>query len=277
LVYRGFNLTLGAGDRQTLAKYRSTNRSSDGSPNDFWGLRKSLQSQEISGAAIKDAWFGDVEADVFLSHAHADCELALDLADFLWAHFGLKTFVDHRVWGNSKELLRSIDEAHCWSEADGFFVYSRRNYSTSHVHMMLATALSEMINRTECVIFLNTPSSIRAEDAEQRGTESTASPWIYHELTMTRLIGRRIHREPPPLPLRYQTEARADAMDKAFQLQHEVTLDHLCDIDGQALLKWGRQAFPRRTDALNWLYREHRPTEDEWPALLHLSEMWSVR
>jgi hypothetical protein len=270
-------LTLGAGDRQTLAKYRSANGSGGRSPNDFGGLKKSLQSQKLSGTAIKDAWFGGIEADVFLSHAHADRELALDLADFLRARCGIRTFVDYRVWGNSRELLRSIDEAHCWSEEDGFFVYSRRNYSTSHVHMMLATALSEMINRTECVIFLNTPSSIQAEDARKRSTECTASPWIYHEITMTRLIARRIHRAPPPLPPRYQVEARADAMDKAFQMEHEVSLDHLCDIDGQALFKWGRQTFPKHTDALNWLYREHRPTEDEWPALLQLTETWNAR
>jgi hypothetical protein len=51
-------------------------------------------------------------------------------------------------------------------------------------YMMLASALTLMMDKTECVFFLNTPESIKTEDVIKK----TASPWIYHEITMLHLI-----------------------------------------------------------------------------------------
>lgn len=42
--------------------------------------------------------------------------------------------------------------------------------------MMLNGALAKMINSTECLIFMNTPNSIKAQDVENEN--KTASPWI---------------------------------------------------------------------------------------------------
>lgn len=46
--------------------------------------------------------------------------------------------------------------------------YNLRNYTTSHVHMMLATALTEMIDNTECIMFYNTPNSVLLADDLQK-------------------------------------------------------------------------------------------------------------
>lgn len=43
-------------------------------------------------------------------------------------------------------------------------------------------ALAKMINKTECLFFVNTPNSVNAQDAEN--PSKTASPWIYSELLM---------------------------------------------------------------------------------------------
>nr|MBK7064154.1 hypothetical protein [Deltaproteobacteria bacterium] len=64
--------------------------------------------------------------------------------------FGLTAFVDSSVWGDANELLAEIDNRFCWSDDRRTYDYRKRNNSTSHVHMMLATALSVMIDRCEC-------------------------------------------------------------------------------------------------------------------------------
>jgi hypothetical protein len=53
--------------------------------------------------------------------------------------------------------------------------------------MMLSTALSMMIDKAECLFFLNTPNSIQATEAIDR----TKSPWIYHEISISSLIRKR--------------------------------------------------------------------------------------
>ena len=45
----------------------------------------------------------------------------------------------------SNDLLRRIDENYCRHSNGISFDYNKRNYSTSHVHMMLSIALSKML------------------------------------------------------------------------------------------------------------------------------------
>lgn len=66
------------------------------------------------------------------------------------------------------------------------FDYDKRNYSTSHVHMMLSIALTSMIDACETVFLLNTPQSISLEEDIKK--EQTSSPWIYHELSTANVM-----------------------------------------------------------------------------------------
>lgn len=50
--------------------------------------------------------------------------------------------------------------------------------------MMLASALTMMIDKAECVIFLNTPNAVSTEEI----IDKTESPWIYYETVMTNLV-----------------------------------------------------------------------------------------
>ena len=122
----------------------------------------------LDGNKIQNAWFPQVEADVFISHSHADEELAISLAGLLAHGFKLKPFIDSTVWGYVLNLLERIDKKYCVipkdanqpQDAPPVFDYNKRNGSTSHVHAMLSTALGTMMDRTECVLFLNTKNSI---------------------------------------------------------------------------------------------------------------------
>lgn len=50
------------------------------------------------------------------------------------------------------------------------------------MHLLLQGALAKMIDRCECLIFVNTPNSIKMTDVQNE--TNTASPWIYSEMLM---------------------------------------------------------------------------------------------
>lgn len=145
----------------------------------------------IDGSQIKEHWFNVQRTDVFLSHSHKDLEEVKCFAGWLKHVFGLTSFIDSCTWGYCDDLLKQIDDKYCKFENSNSYDYTLRNYSTSHVHMMLSTALTEMMDRCECVIFFNTPNSISisSEISKRKNEESaTLSPWIYHELSMTSML-----------------------------------------------------------------------------------------
>lgn len=146
----------------------------------------------INATALKDHWFSISKKNVFISHSHDDISKVKAFADWLYDSFGLEAFIDSCSWGYCDDLLKSIDDKYCYKRETNTYSYSMRNYTTSHVHMMLSTALTEMIYNTECIIFFNTPQSIRMKselDKIENGNKwSTASPWIYHELSMTTML-----------------------------------------------------------------------------------------
>lgn len=55
----------------------------------------------------------------------------------------------------------------------------------SHVHLMLNTALMQMIDRCEAFFLLNTPYSVSVDKIIG---DSTYSPWIFSEIAMYHLI-----------------------------------------------------------------------------------------
>lgn len=141
----------------------------------------------IDGTKLQNSWFPvESKFDVFLSHSHDDESTAIALAGFLKRELNLNTFIDSCLWGCSNKLLRKLDIKYCIHSDRTGFDYYKRNYSTSHVHMMLSAALSNMIDRCESVFFLNTPQSISLK--EDIKAERTSSPWIYNELSMANII-----------------------------------------------------------------------------------------
>lgn len=118
---------------------------------------------------IEDDWFPEVKAHVFLSHSHNDIDFVKSFAGWLNKKFGIIAFIDSSVWGNSDDLLKSIDNKFCVSSRDDngaieTYAYKLRNKSTSNVYMILYTALMKMIDNTECLMFINTPSSLKWSD-----------------------------------------------------------------------------------------------------------------
>lgn len=186
----------------------------------------------LDGTKMQENWFPQIKADIFISHSHKDEKLAIALAGWLQETFGLTAFIDSCVWGYANELLKMIDDEYCYQKETNTYNYQKRNYSTSHVHMMLSVALSQMIDNTECLFFLNTPNSITPDP----NINQTASPWIYSEIAMSRLIRKKELQE---YRIMEQNESlKTFSKDEKFKIQYDLPTDHLVNINGYVLRKW---------------------------------------
>ncbi|WP_455542931.1 hypothetical protein [Intestinibacter sp.] len=134
---------------------------------------------------IQKDWFPMVKADIFISHSHKDIKVVNALVGWLTQKFKVDVFVDSYVWGYCDELLRMIDEKYCRHINGKYFDYDKRNISTTHVHTLLTYALNNMIDNTECIIFLDTENSLCIKNDIEVGTSSA---WIYSEIIATKLL-----------------------------------------------------------------------------------------
>lgn len=194
------------------------------------------QNNSLDGSAIQDYWFPAIDADVFISHSHISNEYALVVAGWLEKNFGLKSFIDSSVWGNSNDLLWNLDVNHSRNKNDDAFSYQLRNHSTTHVHMMLASALNMMIDKCECLFFLNTPSSIKPFEQ----FDKTESPWLYYEIATSKTIQKK---EPGRYQLIHEQTSHFDSEEDEIKKSFEYKLDlsHMSKIDLIGLRNWRRR------------------------------------
>ena len=186
----------------------------------------------INGSDLKEHWFSISDKDIFISHSHKDINKVKAFAGWFYDTFGLEAFIDSCSWGYCDKLLKKIDNKYCYNPKSKTYDYDLRNYTTSHVHMMLSTALAEMLNKTECVIFFNTPNSISMSDelTKIKKSEATLSPWIYYELSMMTLI-----KSTQPRKIILERSAYSD-----INIKYDVSkiLKELTQIDDTTLLSW---------------------------------------
>lgn len=193
----------------------------------------SLVDGSLDGSKMQANWFPQIKADIFISHSHMDQQLAIVLAGWLKETFSLTAFIDSCVWGYSDELLKKIDNTYCRNNNEKTYDYQKRNYSTSHVHMMLSVALAQMIDSTECLFFLNTPNSISPESI----ISQTESPWIYAEIAMTQLI-RKKELDNYRVKLLNESQETFSTGGRILRIKYDLPTDHLADIDVDNLTDW---------------------------------------
>lgn len=185
----------------------------------------------LDGTAIQDDWFPQIKCDIFISHSHKDENLAIALAGWLSDTFGLKAFVDSSIWGYADDLINKLLE-----KTDDNYSHNERNnsdlkYITSHVHNMLNVALMNMIEKSKCLFFLNTPNSTILDGIKTY----TLSPWIYTELEISKILSQR------PMQI---SDSR---------IAYELDLSHLTEIDYRDLNEW-EESNTYGDDALDTLY-----------------------
>ncbi|QSO50825.1 hypothetical protein JZ785_18280 [Alicyclobacillus curvatus] len=213
-----------------------------------------LNDGHLDGSEMQENWFPQLNCDVFISHSHKDEKRAVGLAGWLNHAFDLTTFIDSSVWGYADDLLRRLDDEFCQIEGRSTYSYELRNYSTSHVHMMLSTALTMMIDKSECVIFLNSPNSISSSDVIGN---QTRSPWIYHEIAMTQLIRRRSLSEYRPDLLKKSEKTIIMDSAQGVPVKYRLDMQHLNEITDNHLISWFRMQHVNPTDyPLDHLYQQ---------------------
>lgn len=203
-----------------------------------------LSDGSIDGSKMKENWFPQIQADIFISHSHQDKALACDLSKWMYLIFDLKVFIDSDIWGYYKDMkdkmlnyYRDFTTEKC-DELEDFV--------SAHVHMMLSVALNQMIDNTECLFFLNTPNSLSI-NVPIVGT--TPSPWIYSEIATSRLLRNRT-----PQRLDQTRSNSTESLHTRFRrapisvcppIRHAMSIDHLKEIDSKILREWKDQWIKR--------------------------------
>lgn len=200
----------------------------------------------LDASRIEEDWFPDIDANVFISHSHRDQKLAG------WMHelFGIESFIDSCVWGYADDLLKIIDDNYCATkhgENGNTYNYSKRNQSTTHIHLILNSALQKMIDKTECLFFINILNSLIVDDIISGS--ATTSSWIYSELTFSRVVRKRKLSE-------YRLRLSHDALFESSQLsvKYDVSLSHLVDLSDSDLLQIWMRSRHSPYEALDDLY-----------------------
>lgn len=255
-MYRGFNLIIP--ENLNTAFLKKGTEIKTGMLSEIQKRMLDLISYDgiINGNKVIEKWFPIIECDIFLSHSHKDNEKALKLAGLLYEKFGLKTFIDSSVWGFSNDLLKIIDDNYCKHENGTSYSYEKRNYSTSHVHLMLNSALNKMIDNCEAIFFLNTPNSISADNTIKQNTNS---PWIFSEISTTQTI-----RKKTPKRLRKETRTFSSKVTlsesalEQLQVEYELELSHFTKLDLNDIKNWIEKAKYSSNNPLDVLYSLHK-------------------
>ena len=212
------------------------------------------------GVAIQDDWFPEINADIFISHSHGDCDLANGIAGWMNKEFGLRCFIDSNVWGYSNELLEKLNEKYSDKETGvhGETVYSHKKctIAANHVNAMLTIALQKMIDRCECILFLNTNQSILPYEKPE--DDATYSPWIYSEIVCTQLIRHKELKEYRK-EIFHEDQRALFEVSEGFHPAYSVSLDHLMPLDIGNLMKWEqsyRKATSKKHYPLDYLYQQ---------------------
>lgn len=202
----------------------------------------------IRGTDLQKNWFPEIKSHIFLSHSHKDEKFAIVLSGILYEHFKIKTFIDSTVWGYSNEILKQIDDKYCKNIDQKTYNYDKRNYSTSHINITLATALNKMIDNSECIFFLNTPQSVTPNSV----IDKTASPWIFSEIATTQIIRKKKPQRVIQMSKQYSAESKS--LNENLKIEYDIELSHLTDLDGNLFVSWFEKDFTSPESALDNLY-----------------------
>lgn len=188
----------------------------------------------LDGSKIEEDWFPqkNFSFDMFLSHSHKDEEIMIAFAGFLKAELGLSSFIDSQIWAYSGELQPKIDKACCkHDDVRNTWDYNDRNVSTSYVHNMLMVALTKMMDSIECFFFAQTAASTLKSQATQ-----TMSPWIYSELSISRMLRPVPKREEKVMLFESGGQLRTFSLEA--QMKFTPPMDHLVKLSWYDIVDW---------------------------------------
>ncbi|EMH28397.1 toll/interleukin-1 receptor domain-containing protein [Helicobacter pylori] len=131
-------------------------------------------------------------AQVFLSHLHADKNKALEVKDYLENQTKRKVFIDSLFWDYKDDVLNKLAEYDCISRIEDAFT------------LIFRESLQDMIEKCPYFVFLQSKNSV----SNQGLSRITHSTWIYEELKIAHSI----------------SESRPIPMMESMQVFHDISL-----------------------------------------------------
>lgn len=212
-----------------------------------------LSDDIIDGEKLSNAWFKTIDSDIFISHSHNDIDLAFALAGWLKKEFDLEVFLDEVVWGNADELLKKIDNKYCYQKDTKTYNYVKRNFTTSHVHAMLSTAIQSVMDNSEAIFFLNTDESFPSvSNVLNENSKYTLSPWIYQEVLNAKLlrpINWAVYRSKNSL-----SHSLYEISSKRLNIAYKTPINDFTLIDSQILSAWKEKHYKNKNAPYGGLF-----------------------
>lgn len=227
----------------------------------------------IDGSLLQSEWFptDTFPYNVFISHSHNDFEEAKTLCTYLEQECGLSCFIDEFAWKSADELLRQIDNRYCKITEKGnitykhygrnvktHYDYKKRNYTTSHIHAMLSMAILEIMDKCECIIFIDSDQSVRRNEF---GKLDTLSPWLYEETRFMRKLKPRIPDRFKQIIITKAFTAESieyvrDSMSIGVNFRYKI--DDVKDLDSISLDKLTSMSNYKENASLDSLYKNSK-------------------
>lgn len=138
----------------------------------------------------------------------------------------MTSFVDSCVWEHCDNLINAMEKKYNPQKDN-----NKSRQICSHAYMILNTALHKMIDRTECLIFYNTPKSVAYQ--YYQGKTSLYSPWIYSELLMGNMIQSK-----PLLDHRPNILMESIQHFSQMKVEYMICLDDYETMNAYDLKKW---------------------------------------
>lgn len=236
-MYKTFQLDFKTFDTSTLKRYLGIGRA-------LYNKYQTAFEESIScyldpdgfldAAKIEEDWFPqtDFSFDLFLSHSHKDEGIMIALAGYLYKELGLSCFIDSQLWGYCDKLQKEVDKSCCrHDDVNNTWNYDDRNVSTTYVHNMLMVALTKMMDSTECFFFANTTSSTLKSQ-----TEKTLSPWIYTELSVSKMLRPQPKREEKVVLFESNGNLRTFSLEA--EMKFTPPMEHLIKLSWYDILDW---------------------------------------
>ncbi|WP_156583932.1 TIR domain protein [Helicobacter pylori] len=140
---------------------------------------------------IKEAFFSPFKpqlknAQVFLSHSHADINKALEVKNYLENQIKRKVFIDSLFWDYKDDVLNKLAKYDDISRIEDAFT------------LILRESLQDMIKKCPYFVFLQSKNSVSNQglSRNQDLLKITYSAWIYEELKIAHSIS-----ESRPIPM----------------------------------------------------------------------------
>ena len=257
-MYRAFELKLSEADTDKLLGYEEWRKAGKTEvKQSLAGIKATLRElistgKILDGKQLRDDVFPAFRRDVFISHSHNDRDLMYCISGMLEEKFNLSVFADEFFWGSADELLKEIDDAHCKIPGEEhIYSYEKRNLTTSHIHVMLSTAIMKVIDQCEMLLFLNTNNSAPDIDEVFRDNRYTMSPWIYQELLFASMVRPKS---------REYIEKGTIALSEKLKFAYEIpVIDKLTVEEIFTWLKKYKLDNRENKNALDCLYELKRP------------------